>query len=535
MVFLRKAGRETQRLRLLFLLPMTLAILAIVAAVAFLLHQHEQQELSRGMLHIRASDQEFYEGSIHHETRALQAVMDALQRDSVLHEALARKDRQKLLRHSATLFDELKRDLTVTHLYFSDPDRINLLRVHEPNRHGDRIDRITTLAAEKNGARSVGIELGPLGTFTLRLVTPWYDETTHQLIGYVELGMEVDRVLQQLHDFFGVDVFVLAHKDHLDRKQWEDGMRALGHSPDWERFPTVVMEASLKPQQAVSSSLLAEYFAQGPLGNAGNITEVRRGGASYQLGFLPLQDAGGRQVAHLALIADISQDADAALRTVYEVSLTTLGIGLLLLGFFYWQVGRIGRRLERDKQALEHLATHDGLTGLFSHRMHYQRLREEFARSGRTGQPISLLLLDIDYFKQVNDRYGHLAGDLALKTISDLVVGTCRAMDIACRYGGEEITVILPETGTDAAMIAAERLRKIIEVQAFDFEDKQSIHITVSIGVATSSEHLASAAELTNAADRAMYRAKEKGRNRVERAEDGGEAESGIAPVPARL
>lgn len=165
--------------------------------------------------------------------------------------------------------------------------------------------------------------------------------------------------------------------------------------------------------------------------------------------------------------------------------------------------------------------------------MHYLRLKEEFARSGRTGKPISLLLLDIDHFKQINDRYGHLGGDLALKTISDLVASTCRAMDIACRYGGEEITVILPETGADAAMIAAERLRKIIEAHAFYFEDNQNVHITVSIGVATSSEQLASATELTAGADRAMYCAKEEGRNRVERAEPHADAESDTGHIPA--
>jgi two-component system cell cycle response regulator len=135
------------------------------------------------------------------------------------------------------------------------------------------------------------------------------------------------------------------------------------------------------------------------------------------------------------------------------------------------------------------------------------------------------LLLDIDHFKQINDRYGHLVGDLALKTISDLVTSTCREMDIACRYGGEEFTVILPETSADAALLAAERLCQIIEAHTFDFEDNKNVHITVSIGVATSSEHLASAAELTAAADRAMYRAKEQGRNRVERVAPHADAE----------
>lgn len=262
------------------------------------------------------------------------------------------------------------------------------------------------------------------------------------------------------------------------------------------------------------------------------------GNSAYRAVILPLKDAAGRSVGKLVTLVDISPHASTLeAKTLDALARESAWVGgivfVTLLAFFYWLAGKVGRRLERDQQRLREFADHDGLTGLFSHRMHYLRLKEEFSRSGRTGQPISLLLLDIDHFKQVNDRYGHLGGDLALKTVSDLVVGTCRAMDIACRYGCEEITVILPETGADAAMIAAERLRKIIEAHAFDFEDNKSVHITVSIGVATSSEHLASAPELTQAADRAMYRAKEKGHNLVERAEPHADAVSDTAHIPA--
>lgn len=218
-------GREVARLRLLFLAPLAVAILAILAALVFGLYRHEHRSVQQGVMRIRASAQDFYEDSIRYDARALQAVMDALRRDRRLNEALAAHDRQRLLRLSAALFEELRKDYAITHLYFTGADRVNLLRAHAPHRYGDRIDRITTRTAEKSGTTAFGVELGPLGTFTLRLVAPWHDEATHRLIGYVELGMEIDRVLQKLRDFFRVEVFVVVRKDRLDRTSWEAGMR----------------------------------------------------------------------------------------------------------------------------------------------------------------------------------------------------------------------------------------------------------------------------------------------------------------------
>lgn len=503
-------GREIARLRLLFLVPLAVAILAIITALTLALYQHEHQSVQQGVLRIRASAQDFYEDSIRYDARALQAVMDTLRRDPVLQAALARRDRQQLLMRSATLFDELKKDYAITHLYFTGTDRVNLLRVHTPNRYGDKIDRITTLAAEKSGTASFGVEIGPLGTFTLRLVTPWYDETTHQLIGYVELGMEVDRVLQKLRDFFGVEVFVLVHKDHLDRKQWEDGMRALGRTPAWDRFPEVVLGS--QASQSVPP-LLAERLARSELGDSHTILEAVHGGASYWIAFLPLQDAGGRNVAHMVLITDVSREANAARDTVYAGSLTALAAGILLLWFFNWQVGRIGRRLEGDAQALEQLATRDGLSGLYNHRTFYTLLEDEIIRARRYKHPFSLLMIDVDHFKLVNDTHGHQAGDAVLRGLSERLTDLVRDVDRVCRYGGEEMTVILPDT--DAALEMGERLRAAVEATPFDIGAGQTIGITVSIGAASFPHNADTGQALVAAADTALYAAKQGGRNRV--------------------
>ncbi len=322
--------------------------------------------------------------------------------------------------------------------------------------------------------------------------------------------MEVDRVLQKLRDFFGVEVFVLIHKDVLDRKKWEDGMRTLGRSPDWERFPEEVLSSHTR--QAVPA-MLAERLARGALSKANNgIVEMSSDG-THRLTLLPLYDAGSRNVAHMALLADVSQDLNVALRTVYVGSIAALVAGMLLLGFFYWQVGRIGRRIEADAQELEQLATHDGLTGLYNHRQFYTLLEDEIDRARRYHHSVSLFMLDIDHFKRVNDSHGHQAGDAVLRGLSDRLAGQVRNIDRLCRYGGEEIALILP--GTEDAGDVAERLRACIEAEPFEVGGGKQLAITVSIGTASCPGDAGSGEALVTAADSALYTAKKTGRNRV--------------------
>lgn len=169
---------------------------------------------------------------------------------------------------------------------------------------------------------------------------------------------------------------------------------------------------------------------------------------------------------------------------------------------------------KRAEQA-EELARRDSLTDLYNHRTFNELLKEETVRAQRFNRPVSLLMLDIDHFKRVNDRHGHEAGDIVLKGLSDLLMKQARAVDRVCRYGGEEFTLIVPETGAAVAMQIAERMRAEVERQPFDIGDGKTIGVTVSIGVATYPQLVDSPEEFVKAADVALYAAKRAGRNRV--------------------
>ncbi len=162
---------------------------------------------------------------------------------------------------------------------------------------------------------------------------------------------------------------------------------------------------------------------------------------------------------------------------------------------------------------IERLAVTDGLTGLFNHRHFQERLSQEFQRLGRFTEPMSLLLLDIDFFKKVNDTYGHPVGDAVLKGVAGKVSKTIRTIDIPARYGGEEFAVVLLNTDAKGALNMAERLRNAVSETVFRSEER-TFNVTLSIGISTYPDGIKSKEELIERADKALYQAKRSGRNR---------------------
>jgi diguanylate cyclase (GGDEF)-like protein len=171
----------------------------------------------------------------------------------------------------------------------------------------------------------------------------------------------------------------------------------------------------------------------------------------------------------------------------------------------------------RDKAAMfAHAVNCDGLTGLYNHRYFQESLSGELLRAQRFEYPVSLLMIDVDHFKDYNDKYSHPMGDIVLKDISKILKDSLRAYDIPARYGGEEMVVILPYTTQEQAMPVAERIRKNVGSRGFPGAGKnEKVTVTVSIGVSTFPLNAKTKSDLINHADRALYLAKFEGRNRV--------------------
>ncbi|MET0106334.1 MAG: diguanylate cyclase [Sedimenticola sp.] len=510
-------NHEAASLRLRFLTPLVAVIVLLVMVLAISLFYFESESRSHGLVHERLTRtqsvaKDFYEKSILNDANALRAMLNALLQDQKLSEVFATRDREALYAYTEDLYRELNRDYNITHFYFSKPDRVNFLRVHAPGRHGDRIDRVTTLRAEQNEAVSYGVELGPLGTFTLRVVSPWHDRDTGRLIGYIELGMEIDHVIDRLRDIFGFEVAVVIQKNYLQRQKWEDGMRVLGRRVDWDRYRDVVMSSGSTRELP---PILNQHLNRAQHVPRNEVLELESDGYSYWLLTMPIEDARGREVAEMTLLADVSHELDVAERTALVVGITVFILGGVLIIFFYVQANRVSQRIERDQDILEQLATHDSLTNLYTRRMFHEHLDNELARSTRFDHPLSLLLIDIDRFKQINDAHGHPAGDTVLQKLSARLLKESRGIDYVCRYGGEEIAIILPETDSQNAQQVAERMSLTVSALPFQIDDTQSVSITISIGVASYPLHGDTDTFLIAAADSALYDAKEQGRNRV--------------------
>jgi diguanylate cyclase (GGDEF)-like protein len=185
-----------------------------------------------------------------------------------------------------------------------------------------------------------------------------------------------------------------------------------------------------------------------------------------------------------------------------------------------------GRRLQKEAEATrrelfaaQELARHDELTHLYNRRAMEDILANEAARAVRYGRPLSVLMLDFDHFKEINDRHGHRAGDFVLREAALVILRELRSNDNATRYGGEEFCLILPETAGEEALVLAERVRRALEARVFRVVRKDAVpvdlRITASIGVASLDGPVDSAEALVREADRALYDAKAAGRNRV--------------------
>jgi diguanylate cyclase (GGDEF)-like protein len=178
----------------------------------------------------------------------------------------------------------------------------------------------------------------------------------------------------------------------------------------------------------------------------------------------------------------------------------------------------LNEKLDIVNRELETLSVTDSLTQAYNRRYFFEQLASELSRAERYGKPLTCVLLDVDHFKQVNDRHGHLVGDRVLARIAEILRGNIRSADVMARFGGEEFVILLPQTEANRAATLVDRIRQEIERERFPATERGTLRVTVSAGIAPY-EPVASAEDpdaLLRETDQALYRAKAAGRNRIE-------------------
>lgn len=267
----------------------------------------------------------------------MQATVTALETSRSVEDALAARDRDALTVAAGPLFESLRQHHRITHLYFTDPDRVAVLRLHDPGIHGDRIDRFTARRAAETGETAAGIELGPFGTLTLRSVTPWRRDDRR--LGFVELGEEITPLLGDTAVSLGVHLYALVRRDLIDRSMWDQGRRMLGRSTGMLEFADryLVSQSSTVVDPA-ELALLPDLVHQGAARSA------QSEGRTLSMAALPLLDASGRRLGELVVFADRTRAQATFTYWLILAIVVSLGAGAVVFLSF----GRALARVDAD-------------------------------------------------------------------------------------------------------------------------------------------------------------------------------------------
>jgi diguanylate cyclase (GGDEF)-like protein len=368
----------------------------------------------------------------------------------------------------------------------------------------------STLRTFAERARSIAA-----GHFDQQVPTPGKDEFAQFGRAFNDMSAELERRIDELED---------------EKRRVQDAVarfgEALASTHDVTALLDVVLRSAMQEARARGGRLLVTDEVSGVL-----VEQLRAGdteSAALLLDVDPRPPDGVESRALQELTPVIGDDPVASLAAPLVTEASVLGLLTLVnpdSGSFDEQAAlAVGALAGQGAVAIENARLHrmiqkqartDGLTSLANHREFQEQLANEVERAQRFGVPVGLVLLDLDDFKAINDRYGHLAGDNVLKAVSGALRGAIRDIDTASRYGGEEFAVILPHTTVEGATRLAERLREAIAERVANAPDGRQIRITASFGVAGLPAHAATQVELIAIADAAQYRAKQSGKNRV--------------------
>lgn len=328
-------------------LPLSLAAILVFTLSMFALDRLQDRQWAETTSDTRKLLQHNLEMMRQDHIELMQSLMHNIASDPHILRALAARDRDALLRLCAAPFAQMKQANGITHFYFHAPDMHNILRVHQPERFGDSIERFTAKQAASSGAVSSGMELGPLGTFTLRVVSPLFEDG--RLLGYIELGAEMNHLLAQIEDMLHWKLVMLINKPYLNRQTWEEGMRMMGRNASWDTLPDRVL--SQQNIQDLPAGDVKKAF-QKKDGGETLARHLEINGRIYWIGSVPLSDVLGRQIGDVMILHDITDTASGTQRDIYLLAsiFALLSLGIML--FFRRILGNTENDLATARQKL---------------------------------------------------------------------------------------------------------------------------------------------------------------------------------------
>ena len=334
-------------LKTVILVPLALVLATLLGVFHYSMYQHEKRDSEEGFARDVSAAQTYLQRALARRSEKMGTALEVILRDEQFQAGLRARDRNALFKRAEPLLGKFHDKYGITHFYFQDAARVNVLRVYRPDYYGDTIDRVTTLAAERSGKTVSGLELGLMGTLTLRVVAPMRD--SQGLVGYVELGEEIEEVLRDIQRIVGTDYLLVIDKQFLTRKSWEDSMHRMGRRAEWERFADVAMvhQTTELPDATLNRALSLD-------GEQDQTMDLKAGEKHYYAGAIPIVDAGGRKVGRLIVLRDRTQSLGETNALLRSLSLFYLFLGGALFAMFYFITSRVQGRLDASR---EHIIT----------------------------------------------------------------------------------------------------------------------------------------------------------------------------------
>lgn len=328
------------------ILPFVIIILVILLISFFLFTNHVYKYIDSDFENRKDSVFEVFYQEIEKESEIMNGFIKLLKSNKKLETSWLEEDRDTLLNLTSNIYQNLLKSFDISHFYFHDIDRNCFLRVHNPQRYGDYIDRVTMDNAVKNLSVSSGIELGPYGTFTLRVVSPWLVDG--KVIGYIELGKEIGHITDKFNTILDVKILFSIEKQYLDREKWEEGQLMIDSSGVWDQLPDHVILGS-------NSDIvlpISEYIGQAHFNHNNSILSFEFEGKNYRAGFINAFDAGKNSIGDIIVLRDISVQQRSLNTALIILLLSSFIIAIIGFILFWLSLGKIQKNLDKANRNL---------------------------------------------------------------------------------------------------------------------------------------------------------------------------------------
>lgn len=433
-------------------------------------------------------------------------VIDCLEVDEIMAEAAAARNKRELVRLREELYERLKPsyenmvDYNYRQLHFHLPDNTSFMRFHSPDNWGDDLTevRATVRYVNETGKAAKGFEEGRIFN-GYRFVFPLSFEDRH--VGSVEISISMEAVIDMLRDLYGQDVQFLLSKAVMEKKvfEWEKE-----HYREWEVSEKYVIDLGISssgfPEKDLAEDereMIAAYLEEIP-----SETRTFHTKAVKDLIIFPIFNFENVPVA--VLITEVDNEEYGSLRRgIIYILIAAAGLILLLI---YLAV-----TIQRSQRNLDRMVAYDNLTGALSRQRFMEKLQQDIERYHRYGNVVSLILFDLDKFKEINDRQGHVIGDAVLRVFAHTVLQNIRSTDYFGRLGGDEFILALPNTGTSGAENLARLVRDRVHAARFP----KGMKVTCSIGVGEIKECDTDVDGFLDRIDKALYASKDNGRDGI--------------------